>query len=65
MLADTTPANDRWAHDHITRSQTCPMCFGAVARQNIRENRGAMLADFACEMGHVWFVRWPLAQVIA
>lgn len=65
MLAETTPANDKWAHEHIARSQTCPMCLGGVTGQETRKNGRVMLAQYQCAMGHRWNLTWVIAQVTA
>jgi hypothetical protein len=59
------PTTDSWAAEHIARTQTCPVCFGAVAKQHTRENRNVMLATYVCVSDHLFEVRWGLAQVSA
>lgn len=63
-LGQRAPERDTWAHEHIAKSQTCPVCFAPVAKQHTRENRGVMLATYTCGT-HIWDVRWGLAQVAA
>jgi hypothetical protein len=59
------PATDSWAHEHIARSQTCPVCLGAVVKHATRKNNGVMLATYVCAMDHLWSIHWGLAQVAA
>lgn len=57
------PTADQWAHQAIAQMMVCPLCFGQVAKQATRENRGIMLATYVCTSGHLFELRWGLAQV--
>ena len=65
MLTETKSTDDQWAHVAIAEKMTCPMCFGGVAKQHTRENRGVMLATYVCWNSHMFELRWGLAQVTA
>ncbi len=64
-MESITPDTDAWATEDIARMMVCPVCFGQVAKHHTRENRNIMLATYVCEGGHLFDVRWGLAQVAA
>lgn len=63
MLAESKSTDDQWAHVAIAQQMTCPMCFGTIAKQHTRENRGIMLATYVCTNDHLFTMNWGLAQV--
>ncbi len=65
MLDLTPDPCPQWATDHIAQQMTCPVCFGAVAKHHTRENRDIMLSTLVCTSGHLFELRWGLAQVTA
>lgn len=40
----------------------CPACGGWAVHDVTRQNRGVWMADYICNAGHGWMVKWLVAS---